>query len=200
MQIPEAIGFTCVAAYTLAGLVSDLKTRKLPNVLTVPFFVAGLLYHVIWGFWDLDQVGGFTGSWHHFVFAMQGFGVGFGILFVLWLVGGSGGGDVKFAGALGCWLGAWLTFQIMVLSALLSGIITLLILSGKTFRLRKSATVSPGRTRNRGKKDRAAGRQLLRSRETWIVPFGVPVAMATWFLVAVQWAGCGMPWPPIPLR
>ena len=94
--------FTAVAAYI------DWKTRKLPNVLTVSFFLAGLLFHLIHG----AVTGGWSGAFGELLFALKGFGVGFGILLPLWLIGGGGAGDVKLFGALGAWLGAWLTFKV----------------------------------------------------------------------------------------
>ena len=48
---------------------------------------------------------------------MQGFGIGFGVLFVLWLMGAGGGGDVKLIGRAGAWLGAQLTVYTMMSGA-----------------------------------------------------------------------------------
>ena len=44
---------------------------------------------------------------------------GFGILLVLWLIGGGGGGDVKLMGALGAWVGASLIMKVFFVSAVL---------------------------------------------------------------------------------
>ena len=78
--------------FTPVALLIDVKTKKIPNKLTVPVFAVGLLFQIAVGFGLL--------------FALGGFAVGFGLMLVLWLIGGSGGGDVKFMGALGVWLGA----------------------------------------------------------------------------------------------
>jgi prepilin peptidase CpaA len=109
-------------AFAAAGAAWDVKTGKLPNRLTVPVFFAGLVFWAAAGLWA-EGLGGLTDK---LLFALGGFGLGFGILFGLWLVsGGSGGGDVKFMGALGCWLGAWQTLQVLVLGSLIALLYTM---------------------------------------------------------------------------
>jgi prepilin peptidase CpaA len=194
MQTAEIFWAACVFAFTAAGAACDVRMRKLPNVLTVPAFGLGLLFHIVNGFLQA----GLSGTGHAVLFALGGFGTGFGILLVLWFVGGGGGGDVKFMGALGCWLGAWLTFQVLVLSALLSGAITIVILIGKVFRLQRLGGGQPdARTQRARKKKAGSAWSRLRSKESWIVPFGVPAALATWIVLALQLAGYGLQWPPI---
>ena len=82
-----------VLVFTIIAMVTDLSTRKLPNWLTVPAFVAAIVFHT------------FTSGWRGLGLCMGGFAVGFGLLLVLWLIGGGGGGEVKLMGALGAWLG-----------------------------------------------------------------------------------------------
>jgi len=89
MILPNLVFVLVVGAFTAVAAVSDLRTRRLPNWLTVPAFAAGLLAHTV--------VNGFAGLG----FALLGFATGFGLLLVLWLIGGGGGGDVKLMGALG---------------------------------------------------------------------------------------------------
>ena len=109
MDAADHIAFACMLVFTAVGGASDLRTRKLPNKLTVPTFCLGLVFHFANGLWHA-KLG------DELFFSLGGFAVGFSIMLVLWLIGGGGGGDVKFMGALGCWLGAWLTFQILVLT------------------------------------------------------------------------------------
>jgi prepilin peptidase CpaA len=189
MDIAGITGFTafaCIFAFTAAGMVWDIKYRKLPNKLTVTAFVLGLLFQTFLG--------------EGFLFGVKGFAVGFGIVFVLFAVGGSGGGDVKFMGALGAWLGAWLTFQVLVVSAILSAAITLVVLGGKVFRLKRldgGNSANETKPSEKKKKTRSSEAHSWRSKESRKVPYGVPAALATWILLAIQWAGYGLPWPPI---
>ena len=187
MHIAEHIFLICVFAFTLAGMVWDLKTRRLPNVLTVPAFGLGLLFHAVKGFYEA----GLSGAIHDLRFALAGFALGFSLMLLLWFIGGSGGGDVKFIGALGCWLGAWMTLQVLVLSSLLSGAITVSVVGGKVFRLQRLSIDQPDEhvQKVRKKKKRSGWTKTLRSRENWVVPFGVPAALATWIILALAWFG-----------
>ena len=63
--------FIGIAVLMTIAVVIDVKTRRIPNWLTVSAFVTGIAYHVI------------TNGWQGLGFSMAGFGVGFGILLVL---------------------------------------------------------------------------------------------------------------------
>jgi prepilin peptidase CpaA len=117
--------------------------------------------------------------------------VGFAILFVLWMIGGSGGGDVKFLGALGAWLGAGSIVEVLVVSAVLSLILTLLTLVVQFVRLgpggakRRYLDHAPA-DKNRHSDFLAEQLRQKRMVRRRLVPFGVPVALATWIVLAVQ--------------
>lgn len=83
-----------MAALTALGAaVGDLITRRVPNKLTVPIGLVGLglaSYHA-----------GLPGL----VGAVVGMGLAFALLLPGFLLGFTGGGDLKLAGGLGCFLG-----------------------------------------------------------------------------------------------
>jgi prepilin peptidase CpaA len=158
MDTPQIIATLCILLFTAVGMVCDVRVQKLPNWLTVPTFCAGLLFYVIVGAVN-------TTVWQGLSFSLAGFAVGFGLMLILWFIGGAGGGDVKFMGALGCWLGAWLTVQVLVLSTVLSAAITAFLLLTK-------------------KKKQAA----------WRVPYGLPAAISTWWILGLHWAGYSLTW------
>ena len=191
MDIPERIAAVCMFAFAAAGAAWDVKTGKLPNRLTVPVFFAGLFFWAAAGLCT-EGLGGLTDK---LLFALGGFGLGFGILFGLWLVsGGSGGGDVKFMGALGCWLGAWQTLQVLVLGSVIALLYTMV--SGQlSAGAGNSGQAGHPRVPARpvgGSGDRGRPGQLSRR-----VRFGVPAALATWTLLGLKWAGLEIPWPPL---
>jgi prepilin peptidase CpaA len=166
------------AAFTAVAAGWDLRTRRIPNKLTFPVFFAGWVYQAI------DR--GWTGLGD----AALGFLIGFGILFVLWIVGGGGGGDVKLMGALSVWLGFRLTLLVMILS---TGVVLLI-----TFGVFVWSLVTRGIRGSREKdlatgkiteKQVAAGKVLAaettnQKQQRRVLPYAVPVALATWIVIA----------------
>ena len=190
MMSPSNVVFvSIVGAFVAVAAVSDLRTRRLPNWLTVPAFAAGVLAHTV--------MNGLTGLG----FALLGFATGFGILLVLWLIGGGGGGDVKLMGALGAWLGASLTVAVFLASTVVAVVATMAILLAGLFTrgysyvhrryLRKR---SPGRFVN--KKRFAAAEDARREVQIRrrVLPYAVPVALGTWAILAVAWMAHKLPW------
>lgn len=79
-------------ALLCAGICSvhDVREQKIPNFITGPGIVSGLLLHL--------AAGGWTGLGHA---AVAGLLAG-GIFFVVYIAGGMGAGDVKLMAAIGC--------------------------------------------------------------------------------------------------
>jgi prepilin peptidase CpaA len=88
----SAAGFGPLAA-CLVACVLDLRTRRVPNVLTATTAVAGVLFHLVWGG---------TGAT---IASLGGLAVGFALFFPLFALGGMGAGDVKLMAAIGAWIG-----------------------------------------------------------------------------------------------
>ncbi len=102
----------------LAGwiAVGDIRTRRIPNYLTLGGALAGLGFR--WGFH----------GWPGLVDGFLGLLLGFSLLILLYVKGGMGAGDVKALAALGAWLGPRLTFHLFLYMALCGGVIILGIL------------------------------------------------------------------------
>jgi prepilin peptidase CpaA len=71
----------------------DLKTRRIPQLLTLGGAVAGLIFH-LW-----------TGGWSAGAESLAGWVVGMIVFLPPFALGGLGAGDVKLLGALGAWFG-----------------------------------------------------------------------------------------------
>lgn len=96
----QLAAFLYLAAVSIALVLIDLDTHRLPNALVVPAYLVGAVL--------LGVAGALTGSWSSLVLAAVGMAALGGVYLVLALVrpGGMGMGDVKLAGVLGLFLGA----------------------------------------------------------------------------------------------
>ena len=171
-----------VGSFTLAALAFDLKTRKIPNLLTVPAFLLAVIFQV----WCSGQDG--------LVSAAAGFGLGFGTLLILWLLGGGGAGDVKLMGALGAWLGGRLTVYVLVISTLFVAFGSVMILfieailrGWKFTRRRYTGRFDESRAAEQGQ-DRESSIRKWRERRR-IMPYALPVGLATWLILAWRFLG-----------
>ncbi len=187
METPQVVLLVFVVLFTLLAAAWDARSKRIPKFLTVGAFLLAIVYHIVFGALE----GGLVGVGSHLLTAAGGFATGFGILFVVWLVGGGGGGDVKLMGALGTWLGVWMTFQVFILSAVLIGMATIGILVwhmctagfGKTRRRFLSGKKEAPKGSSRANREKFEREQKTRRR---LMPYGVPVALATWVVLAVM--------------
>jgi len=95
------------------GSAHDVRERKIPNSITGPGIVSGLLLHL--------GVGGWTGLGHS---AVAGLLAG-GIFFVIYMAGGMGAGDVKLMAAVGCLAGLPQLELVMVGTVVSGGVLAL---------------------------------------------------------------------------
>jgi len=162
----------CVGLFTGAAAVWDLRTRRIPNKLTLPVFGLGLLYQVVFsGLAGLSDAG-------------LAFLLGFGVLFVLWLIGGGGGGDVKLIGALSVWLGFKLTLMVLISSTVfvIAGTACVMVwgmITHGPMRFKKKF-LATGRDQNRKKPTKETIEQRQKRR---VMAYALPVALATWIVV-----------------
>src|SRR4051812_36059136 len=108
LTVASTVLLVFVSIFTAIAAVIDYRTRRIPNYLTLPAFAAGIVYPIVF-------------HWHEpivFLDTLKAFGLGFGTLFCLWIIGGGGGGDVKLMGALSVWLGFTKTLFVLVLSTM----------------------------------------------------------------------------------
>ncbi len=190
MQTSHWVLIACVVVFTALAAILDLRTKKLPNLLTVTAFATAILFHLCVG----AVTGGWAGAGQRLLFSLGGFGTGFGILLVLWLIGSGGGGDVKYMGALGAWLGAVLTLQVFVVSAFLILIGACGVLVWEFFRLgfRRSREKYVESGSLQGGRNISEERRKTRRR---LLPFGIPAALATWVVLCLDTIrnGAGVP-------
>jgi prepilin peptidase CpaA len=93
----------------LVACVTDVRDRKIPNLLTVSAAGLGGLYH--FG----------TASWSGFGWSARGWAVGLAMFLPIFLLRGIGGGDVKLLAALGAWLGPGQIVWVALFAAVAGG-------------------------------------------------------------------------------
>ena len=92
-----------------AATATDLKCRRIPNWLVLPFFASGV------------GVSTWMHGWHGLGQSLAGAALGLLIYGVLFWVGGMGAGDVKLCAAIGAWIGPQQLFLALILTALAGG-------------------------------------------------------------------------------
>lgn len=96
-----------VAAYI------DGKQLRVPNWLTWPMVLSGLIYNT------------WISGWEGLGFGLWGMVVGLLCLLPLYAVGGMGAGDVKLMGGMGAWLGWETTLYAYVVSVMVGAVIAI---------------------------------------------------------------------------
>ena len=119
-----------------------------------------------------------TGGWDGFLHALGGFAVGFGVLLVLWLIGGGGGGDVKLMGALGAWLGPLSTLFVFLLSTFMAVFCLMAVVVYQNLAAPNATAAAGGG--GGGGSDSPTG---LASRT---LPYAVPASLATWAVLLIR--------------
>ncbi len=177
LSVQLVVFLVVVCGFTAAAAIWDIRWRRIPNKLTIPTFFAGLVYQLVFN--GLGRPG--------LADAGLAFLLGFGTLFVLWLVGGGGGGDVKLMGALSVWLGFRLTLLVMICSVVLTVAGTFLVLLGSLltrgvyWTKRKYAATGKGYGTGKGRRKKVESREQKQKRR--LMAYAVPVALSTWAVV-----------------
>jgi prepilin peptidase CpaA len=114
-QHPEALAAATVIAGTGIAAAIDLRTRRVPNVLTATLALAGLTLAA----GGLGPIG--LGS------ALLGCAVGLALMLPGHILGGTGAGDVKLLAAAGALLGAGGIFRAFLYTAIAGGIVALIV-------------------------------------------------------------------------
>jgi prepilin peptidase CpaA len=163
-----------VAGFITAAAFTDYRTRKIPNWLTVPTAVLGLLYHSF-------APGGF-GPW----MALAGFAIGFCLLLLPWILGGGGMGDVKMLAALGAWLGPVFILVAFACGAGIAAAMAMSLMVGSVVTSGISGTqrkyLTAGGNGGTLTADEVPRGQVKKAKR--VLPFAIPVAIGTYLTLA----------------
>lgn len=107
------VKFVCVTLIYAAWI--DGKELRVPNWITFPMVLSGLVYST------------WIGGWSGLGAGLLGMCVGLATLLPLYAVGGMGAGDVKLMAGIGAWLGAQVTWEAFLWSAVVGGFMALIM-------------------------------------------------------------------------
>jgi len=114
-SLPEA-GQLLLGTLAAIAAIFDIRYRRIPNWLVLSGIIIGFAWN--------GSVSGFRGLWE----AAAGFGLGFILYFPLYLIRARGAGDVKLLAAVGAITGPRNCLWIFLLTAVLGGVIALILI------------------------------------------------------------------------
>ncbi len=97
-------------------VVTDIRKRKIYNVVLLPFLFAGIIIHTV------------SFGWYGFEDSLLGMLAGLGILLIPYFLGGMGAGDVKLLAVIGAMMGIKFVLMSAVYMALAGGVMALAVL------------------------------------------------------------------------
>lgn len=159
--------WTLTLALTFLAALLDWRSRRIPNWLTVPGLLSGVLIHAL------------IGGWHGTLFALEGAGLALLILLPLVIMRALGAGDWKLMGAVGAFVGPLMFLFVLLGSIFASGImavVQVLRMGRVTETLRNMLTLVRGFFSFGLKKNPEIS---LDNPRLLKLPFGVAVAAAT---------------------
>jgi prepilin peptidase CpaA len=130
---PATSALALTVALVAVATVWDLRTRRIPNWLTVPLAFAGLLLHA--------AAGGPAGAWYSAVGCLAGLAVLLVPCFLRWV----GAGDVKLLGAVGALQGPALVLRAGLYGVLAGGLLSLAVLLVSRLASRAVGSARPAR-------------------------------------------------------
>jgi len=113
----ELLVIVMLSAALLIATITDIRSQRIPNWLTFPLILTGLVAHTMYGGLEgLKLAGG-------------GFGLGFVAMVIPYFMGVMGAGDVKLMAGVGAWLGTSATLTAFLFTCLAGGVYALGVLS-----------------------------------------------------------------------
>ena len=106
----------CILSGMTMAAFWDMKTQKIPNLLTFPMMLLGLGYH------------GIANGVNGVCFSAAGICIGICLFLIPYLLGGMGAGDAKLMGAAGALLGAKGVILAALLAIVFGGIYAMVLL------------------------------------------------------------------------
>jgi prepilin peptidase CpaA len=157
------------------GSVYDIRSSRIPNVLTASSIAIGLLLHLI------------LGGWSQLAFSFVGGLIGGGLFLIFFLLGGMGAGDVKLMAAVGCLVGLGSLSRVLIATVLVGATLALLLAFYRG-RLRETITnvaalAAHYQENGLSRHDELSLENVLTLRMPYAVPIAIGCMAALWMLI-----------------
>jgi prepilin peptidase CpaA len=185
-RITEWLPGLIVLVAVLSGAVIDYRHFRLPNRLTFPLILSGIIWHA--------TVAGVPGT----AFSLFGLAMAAFPPLLMFLKGGMGAGDVKLMAGIGAWMGWEFSMYVLIAAGLLGGV------CGVLFRILRSGVSEPysadfltdtdsaESSAEHKQTEQEAPEDLIRAAlsspkgRSQLLPFGVMIALSTLLLIAID--------------
>lgn len=173
---PHSIMLAAVTIICVIGAVTDLRSRKIPNWLTLGALPIGLIASGILGGWQ-----GLFLSFAAMILALL-------IYFPLYLLRAMGAGDAKLMAAIASFLGPLMWIHLFIFASVLGGVVAVLFTLAKgQFKNMLGKSMNILRSLAYFQAPYAANPELdIRSAKSLSLPHGAVIALA-WFVLFFLW-------------
>jgi prepilin peptidase CpaA len=162
----------------VAAVIDGLKL-KVPNWITFPMIISGWIYS--------STLSPYAG-WEGLVYSLLGTVVGLALLMPAYAIGGMGAGDVKLLAGVGAWVWGTTTLYAFALSAIIGGVIAVLMVLSRRTWFKHHAQFWMICTEILTVKDpeKLAAIAAERKPTMMLLPYGIPIAIGTivYFVIA----------------
>jgi len=168
---PELGYLLCAALCASLGAVFDVRTQRIPNLLTASSLIGGLLLH------------GAMGGWSSMGMSAAAALIGGAVFFIVFAAGGMGAGDIKLMAAVACIAGFGSLTELFVSTALIGGLfaMALAIFHGRLKRTLVNVGVLIGHHASAGLQPHPE--LHLQNSQALRLPYGLAIAAGCWITV-----------------
>jgi prepilin peptidase CpaA len=155
----------------VAAVIDGLKL-KVPNWITFPMIISGWIYSAAFSPYA---------GWEGLVYSLLGTLVGLALLMPAYAIGGMGAGDVKLLAGVGAWVWGTTTLYAFALSAVIGGVIAVLMVLSRRTWFKHHAQFWMICTEILTVKDpeKLAAIAAERKPTMMLLPYGIPIAIGT---------------------
>jgi prepilin peptidase CpaA len=164
----DTIATLALCALSVAAVLWDLKTRRIPNVLTASGLLIALLLRAVQG--PAPLAAGVLAA-----------GIGLGLSLPLVVAGALGGGDMKLLAASAAFVGLEALPTLLLVTAIMGGVLAIVVAAR---RRALAETMIHARALVAGSSTRSVARRTLATPGALAVPYGVAIAagaLAGWW-------------------